>query len=70
MKKYYIGILKRNKTIIVQPASDIDSLNCEISLYYGERIITKKELIKNKKPLLNELIKKPYFKECNKITIN
>lgn len=75
MKKsvYYIGVYKRNRTAVFQAVRNVDFLNCEIALYYGQRINTKTQLKKdikaNKTAVLNELRKNKYFSDCKYITV-
>jgi len=66
---YHIGILKHNATIIVQAVRDIDSLDCEIAMYCGQRITTKKRLMATKMELFDEITKNPYFANCTKIIV-
>jgi hypothetical protein len=68
-RTYFIGVSKRGKTIVVQAAECNDDLSCEIYLYYGERITTKKNLKDNKQTLFNEFVKLNPFKECKYITV-
>ena len=52
MKKYHIGFRKDGKTLVVQAVTTKDELSCEIWKYWGEREITKKELIQKKAEIL------------------
>ena len=68
-RTYFIGVSKRGRTVIVQAAESVDSLSCEIYLYYGERVTTKKNLRDNKRTLLNEFVKLNPFQNCKYISI-
>jgi hypothetical protein len=59
MKTYHVGMIYRGKTLIVQLRQNKDCLSPEINSYWGERIITKKELYETRKELLAEM-QKPY----------
>ena len=52
MKTYHIGFLKQGKTLVIQVAETVDGLSCETWKYWGEREITKKELIQKKAEIL------------------
>ena len=37
MKTYYIGLLKRGDTVVLEMADTVDQISCECWKYYGER---------------------------------
>ena len=55
MKIYHVGVLRHNRTAIIQMCKDVDSLSCEILEYFGERETTKAKIINNKDLLLSAL---------------
>jgi|WetSurSiteA1Bulk_404760.scaffolds.fasta_scaffold300950_2 hypothetical protein len=67
---YYLGLYKRNKTMVLQCVENIDCLSCEIVEYLGLRYTTKKQL-KSGKTILFDAFKKeyPYLKDCTKLII-
>jgi len=50
--KYYVGIAKRNKTMVIQAVKDKDYLSCELYDYMGEREVTKSYLNSKRYELL------------------
>jgi len=55
MKSYHIGLSKRGKTMVIETATCVDFLGCEIYDYMGERIVTKKHLNACRYGLLDEM---------------
>jgi len=55
MKQYHIGIGKRGKTMVIETASCVDFLSCEIYDYMGERMVTKKHLNDCRYDLLSKM---------------
>lgn len=55
MRTYFIGLSKRGRTMVIETASCVDFLGCEIYDYMGERIITKKQLNASRYDLLDKM---------------
>lgn len=58
MKKeqiYFIGLLKDGNKVTVQMTKSIDSLSCEVWIYYGQFINTKKKVRENRAQLLQAI---------------
>lgn len=55
MRTYHIGLSKRGKTMVIETATCVDFLGCEIYDYMGERIITKKQLKASRYDLLSKM---------------
>lgn len=66
---YYIGLVKRNNTVVLQARRLKDNLSCELWNYIGLRYITKAELKQNKDGLLN-WINKEFGTKFTKLVID
>lgn len=66
---YHVGLLKRNKRVIVQLRSSVDCLDCETWRYLGERAITKTQAYQSRKALLAG-INKQFNAQFTRITID
>ena len=55
MKQYHVGLSKRGKTMVIETATCVDFLGCEIYDYMGERIITKEKLKASRYDILDKM---------------
>uniref|UniRef100_A0A6M3LE23 Uncharacterized protein n=1 Tax=viral metagenome TaxID=1070528 RepID=A0A6M3LE23_9ZZZZ len=53
--RYYVGLSKRGQTMVIQATTSRDFLDCETYDYFGERIITKKQLRESRYDLLDKM---------------
>ena len=55
MKTYHIITATQKKTLIIQAERNLDNLTLDAYDYFGERIITKKQLTKDRYKILAAL---------------
>ena len=55
MRQYHIGLSKRGRAMVIETATCVDFLGCEIYDYMGERIVTKKHLNDCRYDLLDKM---------------
>lgn len=55
MKQYHIGTAKQGNTLVIEARRSIDYLSCELYDYWGERVITKRQLRQNRYGILGFL---------------